>query len=222
MQKKFITKSDQETIALGFKLGSELCGGEFIALTGDLGGGKTQFTKGIAKALGITETVVSPTFTIERIYQGTISNQPSFAKGYGTGKQSTKSTSLRLCPSRIRTGQEGATCPSVARERRRKKSLADANYSIQLHHFDLYRTQNDQEIRESILALQNESDTIVVVEWPENIEGVLPASYMAANFTYIDENTREITFSVGKGPTLNSPDQREGGSDPLHLLGDLA
>jgi tRNA threonylcarbamoyladenosine biosynthesis protein TsaE len=65
---KFITKSDQETVNLGTNLASKLSGGELILLTGDLGGGKTHFTKGVAAGLGVTETVVSPTFTIERIY----------------------------------------------------------------------------------------------------------------------------------------------------------
>lgn len=65
---EFLTKSNDETIALGKKIGSLLKGGEIILLEGDLGGGKTQFTKGVAEGLGITETVISPTFTIERIY----------------------------------------------------------------------------------------------------------------------------------------------------------
>jgi tRNA threonylcarbamoyladenosine biosynthesis protein TsaE len=65
----FTTKNFEETIELGEKLGKMLSGGEFLVLVGDLGGGKTQFTKGLAKGLGITETVVSPTFTIERIYE---------------------------------------------------------------------------------------------------------------------------------------------------------
>jgi tRNA threonylcarbamoyladenosine biosynthesis protein TsaE len=150
MQKKFITKSDQETIALGSSIGAELLGGEFFALTGDLGGGKTQFTKGIAKALGITETVVSPTFTIERMYQGTL--------------------------------------PEAGGPR----------LEATLHHFDLYRTQNDQEIRESILDLQNIPEAIVVIEWPENIRGILPEVYTAIDFKYIDENTREITVEEHK------------------------
>ena len=67
----FITKSYEETIKLGENIGRKLSGGEFIVLVGDLGGGKTQFTKGLAKGLGITDTVVSPTFTIERIYEST-------------------------------------------------------------------------------------------------------------------------------------------------------
>lgn len=62
------TKLPVETVKLGKRLGALLSGGEFIVLVGDLGGGKTQFTKGIAKGLGIKETIVSPTFTIERLY----------------------------------------------------------------------------------------------------------------------------------------------------------
>jgi len=70
MSKTFITKSSEETVSLGNEIGRKLLGGEVIFLTGDLGGGKTQFAKGVALGLGIKETVVSPTFTIERIYKG--------------------------------------------------------------------------------------------------------------------------------------------------------
>ena len=54
---------------LGEKIGSMLTGGECIELVGDIGSGKTTLTKGIAKGLGITETVQSPTFTINRTYE---------------------------------------------------------------------------------------------------------------------------------------------------------
>lgn len=67
---KFTTNSNQETIKLGEKIGKALIGGEIFLLEGDLGAGKTQFTKGLAKGLGIEEEVISPTFTIERIYEG--------------------------------------------------------------------------------------------------------------------------------------------------------
>jgi tRNA threonylcarbamoyladenosine biosynthesis protein TsaE len=66
----YTTNSEAETVELGRRLGEKLKGSEVIALLGDLGGGKTQFTKGIAKGLGVEEEVVSPTFTIERIYSG--------------------------------------------------------------------------------------------------------------------------------------------------------
>lgn len=56
--------------ALGARLGSLLVGGESIDLTGDVGAGKTTFTKGIAEGLGVDEEVLSPTFTISRTYDG--------------------------------------------------------------------------------------------------------------------------------------------------------
>lgn len=52
------------------KYGSQLAGGEVLALAGDLGAGKTVFVKGLAQGLGITETVSSPTFTILEQHTG--------------------------------------------------------------------------------------------------------------------------------------------------------
>lgn len=65
-----ITKSEQETILLGEKLGNKLENGMVLALKGDLAGGKTTFTKGIGKALNIKQIINSPTFTILKIYEG--------------------------------------------------------------------------------------------------------------------------------------------------------
>lgn len=62
------THSAEETKALAACLAELLEGGEVIALDGDLGAGKTQFTQGIAQGLGIVEAVTSPTFTIMMEY----------------------------------------------------------------------------------------------------------------------------------------------------------
>ena len=67
-----ITRNEQETIDLGKKLGSKLEKGTTVTLKGDLAGGKTTFTKGIGLALGVKEVINSPTFTILKIYQGTM------------------------------------------------------------------------------------------------------------------------------------------------------
>lgn len=64
------TKSEKETFSLGEKLGRMLVGGEVILLGGDLGAGKTVFTKGIAKGLNIKSEVLSPTFTLLNCYEG--------------------------------------------------------------------------------------------------------------------------------------------------------
>ena len=54
----------------GEKLGAQLRGGEVFELIGDVGAGKTTFTRGLAKGLGVSEQVQSPTFTISREYDG--------------------------------------------------------------------------------------------------------------------------------------------------------
>ena len=65
---KFISKSEKDTYKIAKKFERTLSGGEVVILNGDLGAGKTTFTKGLAKALGITENVTSPTFTLMNIY----------------------------------------------------------------------------------------------------------------------------------------------------------
>lgn len=62
-------KSEAETNQLGQLLGKELFAGSTVILTGDLGTGKTSLSKGIAKGLGVTEMVKSPTYTIVREYE---------------------------------------------------------------------------------------------------------------------------------------------------------
>lgn len=63
-------KSADETIELGKKLASLLKAGDVILLDGDLGAGKTTFTKGLGEGLGIKRSIKSPTFTIIREYSG--------------------------------------------------------------------------------------------------------------------------------------------------------
>lgn len=64
-----ILSNEQETIEYGRKLGQNASPGTVIALTGDLGTGKTALTKAIAEGLGVTETITSPTFTIVKEYR---------------------------------------------------------------------------------------------------------------------------------------------------------
>ena len=64
------TNSAKETFLLGEKLGRQARAGQIYTLNGDLGVGKTVFTQGVAKGLGINEPVNSPTFTIIQEYEG--------------------------------------------------------------------------------------------------------------------------------------------------------
>lgn len=69
MEYSIETYSAEETFAFGEKLGKEAASGCVYALIGDLGVGKTVFTQGMAKGLGIEEPVNSPTFTILQVYE---------------------------------------------------------------------------------------------------------------------------------------------------------
>lgn len=66
---KIETKSSEETQQLAGKIAKKLFAGATILLSGDLGAGKTCFTQGLAKGLGIKRVVNSPTFTILKIYK---------------------------------------------------------------------------------------------------------------------------------------------------------
>ena len=66
----FQTNSPEETEALGEKLAQQLKPGTVIAFTGDLGAGKTAFTRGLARGLGSCDRVTSPTYTIVNEYLG--------------------------------------------------------------------------------------------------------------------------------------------------------
>jgi tRNA threonylcarbamoyladenosine biosynthesis protein TsaE len=64
-----ITSSEKETRVFAKSFAKKLKGGEVLILTGDLGGGKTTFTRGLAEGLGLEGAVTSPTFVILQIYK---------------------------------------------------------------------------------------------------------------------------------------------------------
>lgn len=66
----FYSHNEAELIAIGSRIGQSLQAQDVLILTGDLGAGKTTITKGIAKALGISQMIKSPTYTIVREYEG--------------------------------------------------------------------------------------------------------------------------------------------------------
>ena len=69
---EYISHSEAETEAIGERLAQTLTPGTVLAYQGDLGMGKTAFTRGLARGLGCTDRVTSPTFTIVNEYEGKI------------------------------------------------------------------------------------------------------------------------------------------------------
>ncbi len=74
MIKTITTFSEDETIKAGFEFGKLLIPGDIVALTGDLGAGKTEFVKGICNRFSVEQLVTSPTFTIINQYDGKYKN----------------------------------------------------------------------------------------------------------------------------------------------------
>jgi len=69
---KRVSRSAEETQALGERLGSRLGGGDVVACVGALGAGKTCFLQGLARGLGVTADVTSPTFVLVNQYTGRV------------------------------------------------------------------------------------------------------------------------------------------------------
>ncbi|MDA3840577.1 MAG: tRNA (adenosine(37)-N6)-threonylcarbamoyltransferase complex ATPase subunit type 1 TsaE [Patescibacteria group bacterium] len=76
--KKIITKTEKETFEFAKNYSKELKGGDIVGLIGNLGAGKTVFSKGIAAGLGIKEELTSPTFVYMKIYE--VQNHSSIKK----------------------------------------------------------------------------------------------------------------------------------------------
>jgi tRNA threonylcarbamoyladenosine biosynthesis protein TsaE len=142
-----ISKSIEETREIAREFVENLTAGDqavVIALTGDLGAGKTAFSQAIGDALGVREAIQSPTFLIEKIYE------------------------LFKC---------------------------DWQHLV---HIDAYRLDSPSEL----LALGWESivrrpENLIIVEWADRIEEILPEGAIRVTMEHIDENTRKIRITKG-------------------------
>ena len=136
MLKTYITNSSAETQDLANTFGKTIKPGEFVALYGNLGGGKTNFTQGLAKGLNIKKRIISPTFIILRQYK--------YKKG-------------------------------------------------NFYHIDLYRTQSLNDLLNlGIDEIINDKNNIIVVEWAEKMDKLMPKKRTDIHFKFLEENKREI------------------------------
>ena len=133
---KFVSNSVEDTIGIGVKLARKLKKGDCVALIGDLGSGKTVFTKGIAEGLGVKNPryVNSPTFVIIKEYKG----------------------------------------------------------KIPLYHFDLYRLHRSTLLDAESYEEYFYGDGVSVIEWADNIRGLLPRKHVEARLKVAGENRRKI------------------------------
>ena len=131
--------SEAELISFGQKIGKKLNAPAVIELIGDVGSGKTTFTRGLAQGLGVKEPVTSPSFTISKRY--------AFAKN-------------------------------------------DKDYA--LVHYDFYRLPDPGLMAEDLAENIKDHNTIVVIEWGQSIENILPENRISYEITLNDDGSRSI------------------------------
>jgi tRNA threonylcarbamoyladenosine biosynthesis protein TsaE len=119
------SRSAEETQAIGQHLAERLRPGDVIALTGELGAGKTTLVQGIARGLGIEDQIVSPTFTLVREYRG----------------------------------------------------------RLHLLHVDVYRLDRVQDVIDLGLDDEIGADGVLVVEWGDAVEALLPEQHLTVELT---------------------------------------
>lgn len=134
-----ITKTADQTIELGCKIGAHLKGGECIELISDIGGGKTTFVRGLAEGAHSKHHVSSPTFTISKVYK-----TPKF----------------------------------------------------EIVHFDFYRLQEAGLIENEIEEAVYDQSSVLVVEWSDIVQHVLPAERLVVRITGLSPEKRRIELEA--------------------------
>ena len=142
MEIHIISGSPERTFEIGESIGRGLKRGDILALSGELGSGKTCFTQGLAKGLDVPAqyNVTSPTFTLLNEYPG----------------------------------------------------------RLKLSHLDVYRLSGAQDIEEIGYEDYFFGPGVIVIEWAEKIEQLIPDYGIWIFFRHVDENTREIVIAGPK------------------------
>jgi tRNA threonylcarbamoyladenosine biosynthesis protein TsaE len=127
----------EDTRAIGAALAELLQAGDGVALTGELGAGKTTLVQGVARGLGFAGHVVSPTFTLVREYPG----------------------------------------------------------RLRIHHVDVYRLERVQDVLELGFEEMVDADGVLLVEWGDAVEGLLPAEHLSVELTVPQDERRRLVVT---------------------------
>lgn len=141
-----IITSEAEMMQLGQSFAEQLNFPAVIELVGDVGAGKTTFTRGLAQGLGINEPITSPSFTISKRYAFTDSN--------GRNRE--------------------------------------------LIHYDFYRLNDPGVMSDELSEALNNQDSIIVVEWGDEVANILPTSKIKITISQNDDNTRTVDIIIPK------------------------
>ena len=183
-----VSRSSAETRLLGERLAGWLKPNDVLLLSGDLGAGKTEFSKGVAVGLGIGEAVASPTFNLMLAYQ--IGNAGVRASGGGVqapdaGQLSDSGT----LPSVVLQTSEGIT----------KALDTNGQQPHSLYHFDLYRLDSSDQLDDLDYFGLLEDGAVSVVEWGDRFVDAMPDDYLLVTIVIQNDESRQLIFqAVGK------------------------
>ena len=169
---KLISKSQKQTFNLAKKIAAELTGGEALCLIGDLGAGKTAFTKGLAAGLGITKIITSPTFVLMKVY--------SFSSPFRKGRLG----GVKFMEQNIKPPRHFASAPLSKR------------WAGLLVHIDAYRLECGEQLA-GIGALDyfEQPGVITVIEWADRVKDIWPDNTIKIEFKILKGDKREIKIT---------------------------
>lgn len=172
-----ISHSHSQTQELGMRLGELLRGGELLLLEGQLGMGKTTFTQGIARGMGIRDVINSPTFTLLKEY-------PGLALPVSSTSTLTSSSAGVLASRQDYMGK-------------RSKRAMQSKRGPALYHFDLYRLDDPEEMY--ALGFDDyfsDPSGVCVIEWADRAEGLWPRERLDILLRIVSETGRSLTFTA--------------------------
>ena len=143
-----ISRSLEDTATFADGLAHVLIPGDVVLLIGDLGAGKTAFTKALARSLAIDEPITSPTFTIMRTYEGALPNKSS--------EEGATSTSAN---------DRGAATWVTSASGASGANAAGSAVPLTLAHLDAYRLEHADVIEDLGLFELLDRDAVAVIEW---------------------------------------------------------
>ncbi len=149
-----ISRSLEDTATFADGLAHVLVPGDVVLLIGDLGAGKTAFTKALARSLSVDEPITSPTFTIMRTYEGALpnkSNQRDSTSAPATGSGTSAHRSDRSSASDVNSASGG--------------SAAGSAVPLTLAHLDAYRLDHADAIEDLGLFELLDRGAVAVIEW---------------------------------------------------------
>jgi tRNA threonylcarbamoyladenosine biosynthesis protein TsaE len=140
MRLELRAETADDTLSVGEAFADLLRARDAVILTGELGAGKTTLVQGIARGLGVTDRVVSPTFTLVREYHG----------------------------------------------------------RLEVAHVDVYRLERIQDVMDLGLEELGDGEAVLLVEWGDAVEEVLPADHVTIELTgAAEDDARRLTFTPG-------------------------